>query len=634
MEPSSTVMSTSLSRARDLMRSRSRGFMNRASATVTLMPSFSNSSAAMSAELSLVPIRLASRGNLVDVVAEEVAQRLQAVARAARVAHRAGLVVDADLGLHHVHELDLIAGRHNHNVREGAQVGQVEGSVVRRSVVADEPGAIQDEANRQLLEHGVVHDLVVSPLQEGAVDAAERLQALAGHARREGHGVLLGDADVVGALREAPSEDVHSRAAGHGRGDADDLAVIRGRGDERVGEDAGEAGGAGRRLELLARAHVKLGHAVVLVRGALGRRVAIALLGLQVQQDGLLHLVVADVLQDGDEVVQVVAVHGANVVEAQLLEEGAAGHDATGVLVDLLVHLLDLLRHELVEGLGDLTDVLKRLRRHQARRVGRQRARGHGARYGRRARGQGHLHVVVEDDQHAAVEVAGVVHGLVGHAAGDRAVSDDRHAVVVLLLELALRLGHAERGRDAGGGVAGAEGVVLGLLHLGEARDAAVLAQRVHAVTPPREDLVRVHLVAHVPADLVVGRVEHGVQSHRQLHHAQGGAQVPPGLAHRIQHLPAQLVRQLLQLAHGQVLHVLGAIHAVQKRLARRPDEGPILQRREKSARARNFRGETCGESKQLSDKVSATESAAARVSHLCGARLPPAREAPKRPGA
>jgi hypothetical protein len=82
---------------------------------------------------------------------------------------------------------------------------------------------------------------------------------------------------------------------------------------------------------------------VVLVGGSLGVGVAAALLGDDVDEDGAGGLGALDVVEDGDEVVDVVAVDGADVVEAELLEERGAGpaDHAAGVLVHLrrqLVH--------------------------------------------------------------------------------------------------------------------------------------------------------------------------------------------------------------------------------------------------------------------------------------------------------
>jgi hypothetical protein len=92
---------------------------------------------------------------------------------------------------------------------------------------------------------------------------------------------------------------------------------------------------------------------VVLVGGALSVGVSAPLLGDDVDEDGAGGLGSLNVVEDADEVVDVVAVDGADVVEAELLEKcGAAAADhAAGVLVHLrrqLVHgSAELLRHSL-----------------------------------------------------------------------------------------------------------------------------------------------------------------------------------------------------------------------------------------------------------------------------------------------
>jgi hypothetical protein len=94
------------------------------------------------------------------------------------------------------------------------------------AVGADQAGAVDREAHRQVLDRDVVHDLVVGALQEGRIDRAERLVALGREAGGEGHRVLLGDADVEGALRERLAEDVEAGARRHRGGDRDDLVVL------------------------------------------------------------------------------------------------------------------------------------------------------------------------------------------------------------------------------------------------------------------------------------------------------------------------------------------------------------------------------------------------------------------------
>ena len=80
-----------------------------------------------------------------------------------------------------------------------------------RAVGADKPGAVHGKAHRQALDRDVVHDLVVGALQEGRVDRGKRLVAFGGKPGREGHGVLLGDADVEGAIRKRLGEDIDAR---------------------------------------------------------------------------------------------------------------------------------------------------------------------------------------------------------------------------------------------------------------------------------------------------------------------------------------------------------------------------------------------------------------------------------------
>src|SRR3569833_4581344 len=99
---------------------------------------------------------------------------------------------------------------------------------MRRAVGSDQAGAIEREAHWQALDRYGVDDLVVTALQEGRIDRAERLVALCCKARGKGHGMLLGAADVEGAVREGLVEDVDAGAWRHRGGAADDLVVLLG----------------------------------------------------------------------------------------------------------------------------------------------------------------------------------------------------------------------------------------------------------------------------------------------------------------------------------------------------------------------------------------------------------------------
>ena len=123
-------------------------------------------------------------------------------------------------------------------------------------------------------------------------------------------------------------------------------------------------------------------------------------------------------------------------------------------------------------------------------------------------------------------------------------------AMTLLLLAVEIaRHRHAERGGDRGRGVRGAERIVFALGALGEAGQAAALAQRADAVAAAGENLVRIGLMADVPDQPVVGRIEDIMQRNGELDHAEPGAEVTAGDRDSVDRLLSQLVGKLAQLA-------------------------------------------------------------------------------------
>ena len=428
------------------------------------------------------------------------------------------------------------------------------------AVGADQARAVDGEAHRQLLDGDVVHHLVVGALQEGGIDGAERLHAVGGHAGGEGHRVLLGDADVEAALGMRLGEQIEPGAARHGGGDRDDLGVAVGLLDQRLGEHLG-VGGRGRLgLGLGAGGDVELDHAVILVGRGFRRPVALALLRHDVQQHRA-DAGIAHVLQHRQDVVEVVAVDRPDIIEAQLLEQRAAHQEAAGVLHRAGDGAVDGAAEAARELLADVAQGQVGLARQEPRQIGR-----HGADRGR----DRHVVVVQHHDQ-ARIHGAGIVERLIGHAAGHRAVADHRDDVVGLALDVA-RHGEAERRRHRGRGVAGAERVVGALAALGEAAEAAALAQRRQPVAPAGQHLVGIGLVADVPDQLVVGRVEHIVQRHGELDHAEPGAEMAAGLRHHLDHLLAEFAGELGQLVFGQLTQVGRSADTIEQRGFRHRD--------------------------------------------------------------
>ena len=103
-----------------------------------------------------------------------------------------------------------------------------------------------------------------------------------------------------------------------------------------------------------------------------------------------------------------------------------------------------------------------------------------------------------------------------------------------------------------------AEGVVLALGARRKWRQAPRLLDGMQAVAPPREYLVRVGLMAHIPDQPVVRRVEHKMEGDRQLHRPQARGEMAATGADGMDQELAQLLRHRRQFRNSQAAEVRG----------------------------------------------------------------------------
>ena len=108
------------------------------------------------------------------------------------------------------------------------QVGQVEGTMVRRTVLTDQSGPVQTEHNVQFLNGYIVDDVIIGPLGKRRIDVAERQHAVFGQSAREGYGMALGNTDIEGTFGHFLHHDVQGAARRHGGCDSDDFIVLAG----------------------------------------------------------------------------------------------------------------------------------------------------------------------------------------------------------------------------------------------------------------------------------------------------------------------------------------------------------------------------------------------------------------------
>ena len=96
-------------------------------------------------------------------------------------------------------------------------------AVVAGAVVAGDAGAVEHEGDPALVQRDVHQHLVEGAVEEGRVDRDDRVQAAHREPGGGGDGVLLGDADVEGALGVRLGEPIEADRVEHRRGDRDDV---------------------------------------------------------------------------------------------------------------------------------------------------------------------------------------------------------------------------------------------------------------------------------------------------------------------------------------------------------------------------------------------------------------------------
>ena len=257
---------------------------------------------------------------------------------------------------------------------------------------------------------------------------------------------------------------MQARAVAHRGGDGADGFVIFRELTELVAEHRGKI------LLVLARhAHprVEFADAVIALRLVLGGQIALAFFRVHMHEHRAVQVLCP--LERVRELPHVVPVHGAEVGKAHILEHRRIRQQR---LFDVRFQMVVKIVHRAADrvaveqlAIGLFEFVVRGLRAQKAQML----AHRADIAVDRHA-------VVVQDHDERLAGRTRVVESLVGKAAGERAVADQRQHGIILMLQRP-RPRHAERDGDGVGSMSRDEGVMPALARLGKAREAAVLAQ-------------------------------------------------------------------------------------------------------------------------------------------------------------
>ena len=225
-----------------------------------------------------------------------------------------------EAGHHHALELRFILGCHHREVRHTAQIADVVLALVGRTIGANDASAVQNKGDRQVLNADVVDQLVVSALQEGAVDRADRTETFTGHARGHRHRVLFSDADVEILLGTRLLEHVQTGTGGHSRRNTHHPGVLFAELDQSLAKHLAVTGGL--RLARgvgLAGGQIEGALGVIAHLVFLGEGIALALGRGHMDQNRALMGV--GLLEDLDQPADVMAIDRPHIGEAQLFKD-------------------------------------------------------------------------------------------------------------------------------------------------------------------------------------------------------------------------------------------------------------------------------------------------------------------------
>ena len=367
--------------------------------------------------------------------------------------------------------------------------------------------------------------------------------------------MLLGNRYVEIPVRESLGEGQQIGTFTHGRGDANNALVRFSSITQPLAKDIGVLGPGwlgSYRLRLAGRHRLDLVDGMVTNGVGFSRRKTLAFGRYHMKKLGPVQL--ADIFQCLHQQGQVVAVNGADVVEAELFEQGPRSYHALEVFLGFACQ-----RHQMGSALEHPLAAVPHLvigsARQQLGEVVRQPS--HVAR-------NGHV-VVIEDHQHIGVQVAGMVQCLKRHPCGHGAIADHCNALAARALH-AGGDGHPQGRTDGRAGMPHAKGVVFAFSPLREARQTILAANAVHTLATTSEDFVGIGLMPDIPHQAVVGSIEHIVQSNGEFKNSKAGTKVPAGLPYGPQQECAQLPCQLSQLVLCQLTQLCGSVNPVQKR--------------------------------------------------------------------
>ena len=322
--------------------------------------------------------------------------------------------------------------------------------------------------------------------------------------------------DIEEIVREFLLHDFQAGAFGHGRGQRHDRAVALDQLQNRAPENF-RIGRAFRAVNELAVFDIERRRRMIGTGVSGCRHIALALAGHHVQQDR--KIVFLGRCEFLEHLAEIMAIDRTDVLDAQFFKKRSGHHHGPHQHFNFFGQFIqrfaddrnrfqDILDHFLHADVGPSGNQVVQMAGNAAD-IGRYR----------------HL-VVVENDDQPLLDLADMVQGFQGHAAGQGSVADDGDDMKFSTLAVAGN-GQARGKTERGRGMTGVQNIVFTFIAVGKTQQAVFFADGEYPVAAAGDDLVGIALVADIPDDLVSRGIENPVQGQGQVDNPQVGRQVP-----------------------------------------------------------------------------------------------------------
>mmetsp|Transcript_1894 Transcript_1894/g.3885 ORF Transcript_1894/g.3885 Transcript_1894/m.3885 type:complete len:341 (-) Transcript_1894:648-1670(-) len=311
--------------------------------------------------------------------------------------------------------------------------------------------SIHSKPHWKILQRHIMYYLVIPSLQECRIDGADWNQPFTSQTSCKGHSMLFSNTNIIYSVWECIFKTIHSCSTSHGCMHTNNPRVSFRFCSQRISKIICVRHCFCRWFGLLSSQCIVFCDTMHLVRCCFCREISSSLFRDNMQQDRSNSFCRTNLRQHIDQILQIMSIYWTDVIESKLFKQCTAcpTDHSSSILINLGSGILNgswkLFRHTLCN-FSQLSQLLVCLKSSQGRRQCTDRLLVFTIVLG----WQGHLLVVVQDDNHIFVQESCMIHCFICHTTRDCSISNHCNATVLATFAVSSH-SHTKSSRDGCG---------------------------------------------------------------------------------------------------------------------------------------------------------------------------------------